>query len=228
MSAPSPSPAASRLRAGLLQPESSDRLKAALDAGTDPDPKYIDPLVERCAVEPDFYVRDMLTWALTRHPAAMTVPRLVMELRRDAPQARSQALHTLSKIGDPVAWPAITTDLLRDPDDEVARSAWRVAVVLAPPGDKPELARQLASQLGRGGREVQLSLSRALVVLADAARAPVAEAASSPHENVRAHALATERLLDHPEENFDEAIHEARRMFSLTGAPMTPAPDADQ
>ncbi len=112
-----PPPAASRLRENLAQDESSDRLKAALEAGTRPDPEYIDVLVERCAIEPDFYVRDMLTWALTRQAATATVPRLLTELHRSAPQARSQALHTLSKIGDPVAWPAITTDLLRDPDE---------------------------------------------------------------------------------------------------------------
>ena len=47
-------------------------------------------------------------------------------------------------------------------------------------------------------------------------------------ENVRAHALATQHLLDHPEETFDEAIHEARRIFSLTGAPLIPAPETDQ
>ena len=173
-----PPPAASRLRENLAQDESSDRLKAALEAGTRPDPEYIDVLVERCAIEPDFYVRDMLTWALTRQAATATVPRLLTELHRSPPQARSQALHTLSKIGDPVAWPAITTDLLRDPDDEVARSAWRAAVILVPTGDEARLAWQLASQLGRGGREVQLSLSRALVAVGDAARGPVAQAAS--------------------------------------------------
>ncbi len=223
-----PPPAASRLRENLAQDESSDRLKAALEAGTRPDPEYIDVLVERCAIEPDFYVRDMLTWALTRQAATATVPRLLTELHRSPPQARSQALHTLSKIGDPVAWPAITTDLLRDPDDEVARSAWRAAVILVPTGDEARLAWQLASQLGRAGREVQLSLSRALVAVGDAARGPVAQAASEHDENVRAHALATQHLLDHPEETFDEAIHEARRIFSLTDAPLIPAPETDQ
>jgi pimeloyl-ACP methyl ester carboxylesterase len=33
-------------------------------------------------------------------------------------QARSQSLHTLSKIGEPDVWPAITRSLLRDADDE--------------------------------------------------------------------------------------------------------------
>ncbi len=121
-----------RILRGLAHGDASVRLRAALAAGTTPDPQLIDKLVERCAVEPDFSVREMLTWALTRHPAALTVPGLVAELRSETAQARSQALHTLSKIGDRRAWPAITRALLTDTDDEVARSAWR-----APPCWRP-------------------------------------------------------------------------------------------
>ncbi|MGW4277178.1 HEAT repeat domain-containing protein, partial [Streptomyces seoulensis] len=108
---------------GLESGSPSVRLRAALAVGSAPDPGSIGPLVERCAVEPDFSVREMLTWALTRHPASMTVPVLVAEVRARSAQARSQALHTLSKIGDRRAWPAITPALLSDADDEVARSA---------------------------------------------------------------------------------------------------------
>ena len=114
------------LRTALEDPSPSARLHSVLAAGTNPTPADVDVLVERCAVEPDFFVRDMLTWALTRHPASVAVPRLVRELGREVPQARSQALHTLSKIGDRSAWPAVRA-LLRDPDDEVARAAWRTA-----------------------------------------------------------------------------------------------------
>jgi hypothetical protein len=219
---------AERLRKELAAPRSSARLQAALMAGTRPDPQYVDVLVERCGIEPDFYVRDMLTWALTRHPAALTVPRLMQEVGRDAAQARSQALHTLSKIGDPRSRSAITRELLHDPDDEVARSAWRAAVVLVPKGGELDLARELASQLARGGRDTQLSLSRALAALGDAARSPVAEAAAHRNESVRAHALATERLLDDPGESFEAAIHEAQRIAALTGAPLVDETDADR
>jgi HEAT repeat protein len=203
----------------LAAPRSSDRLQAALAAGTRPDPQYVDALVERCAVEPDFFVRDMLTWALVRHPVELTVPRLVRELDRDIAQARSQALHTLSKIADRAAWPAVTPELMQDPDDEVARSAWRAAVVLVPEGGEAGLARELSSQLGRGGRDLRLSLSRALAALGDAARSPVAEAAARGGADVRAHALVTQRLLDDPDANVDAALHEARRIVALSGAP---------
>ncbi|MBB4916956.1 HEAT repeat domain-containing protein [Streptosporangium saharense] len=200
---------------GLGDSRSSVRLKAALAVGTTPDPRFVDGLVERCAVEPDFYVRDMLTWALTRHPASMTVPKLVEELRSERAQARSQALHTLSKIGDRGAWPAITRELLTDADDEVARSAWRTAVVLVPDDEKPGLATVLATQFGRGERETQVSLSRALVALGEVIVPALRAAMTDPDPRVRQHAIATERLSRDPEAGFEYAIGEAKRIMAL-------------
>ncbi|MYS71926.1 HEAT repeat domain-containing protein, partial [Streptomyces sp. SID5926] len=76
----------------LADPRASVRLRAALAVGTAPDPHFAERLVERSAVEPEFFVRDMLTWALTRHPVAATLPPLVREVDSKLPQARSQAL----------------------------------------------------------------------------------------------------------------------------------------
>ncbi|MFD2472467.1 HEAT repeat domain-containing protein [Amycolatopsis silviterrae] len=195
---------------------SSTRLQAALTIGTRPDgPGLVEALVARCAIEPDFYVRDMLTWALTRFPAGDTVPRLLAELRSPVAQARSQSLHTLSKIGDRSVWPAITRSLLQDADDEVARSAWRAAVVLVPDGDKAGLAADLATQFGRGDRTVQLSLSRALVALGPVIEPVLAAAVTSADPAVQAHAVATERLLRDPETGFDQAVDEAKRIVAL-------------
>jgi HEAT repeat protein len=204
-----------RLVDALAAGTSSTRLHAALAIGTHPDPGLVDVLVARCAIEPDFFVRDMLTWALTRLPSEITVPKLRAELRSERAQARSQALHTLSKIGDKCAWPAITRSLLHDTDDEVARSAWRAAVVLVPDGEKETLAAELAAQFGRGDREVRLSLSRALVALGDVVE-PVLRTAMTRHDpTVRAHASATERLLHDPDAGFDLAVDEARRVVAL-------------
>ncbi|MFC4042922.1 HEAT repeat domain-containing protein [Dactylosporangium siamense] len=202
-------------RDALSAGNASTRLQAALAAGTHPDPGLVDALVARCALEPDFYVRDMLTWALTRLPAQVTVPRLLPELASEHAQARSQALHTLSKIGDRGAWPAITRELLRDADDEVARSAWRAAVVLVPDGEQAGLAAELVTQLGRGGRTVQLSLSRALVALADAAEAALGPALASADPAVRAHARATHQLLQDPDAAFEPDVEAARRIVAL-------------
>ena len=191
----------------------SARLRAALAIGTDPDPSYIGELLERCAVEPDFNVRETLTWALMRHPESLTVPRLVEQVQSGNNQARSQALHTLSKIKGPNSWPVITPDLLSDPDDEVARSAWRAAVVLVPQAQRLPLATMLSTQLGRGSREMQLSLSRALLALGDVIE-PVLR---GPHRNVRAraHAIATERLLRDPDAGFELDIEMAKRVSAL-------------
>ncbi|MFD7840757.1 HEAT repeat domain-containing protein [Streptomyces sp. NPDC059761] len=205
---------------GLEDNRPSVRLRAALAIGSTPDARSVERLVERCAVEPDFSVREMLTWALTRHAASITVPRLIDELRSEGAQARSQALHTLSKIGDRRAWPAITGALLSDADDEVARSAWRAAVVLVPEGEEPELAGALTAQLGRGGRDTQLSLSRALIALGEAAALPALRPSMThPDPRVRHHAMATERLLRDPDAGFEYAIEEAKRIAALQDRP---------
>ncbi|MEU7576701.1 HEAT repeat domain-containing protein [Streptomyces sp. NPDC041068] len=202
---------------GLEHGDSSVRLRTALALGTAPDPRFVDALIRRCAIEPEFYVREMLTWALIRHPDSMTLPALVGEVRSERAQARSQALHTLSKIGDRQAWPAITRALLTDADDEVARSAWRAAVVLVPPGEEPALTAVLATQLGRGGRDTQLSLSRALIALGEVILPALRAAATDPDPHVSTHAIATERLLRDPEAGFEFAVEEAKRIVALGG-----------
>lgn len=227
MNTPHANPQVTRLAEALAARNPSTRLQAALAAGTHPDPEAADTLIERSAIEPDFYVRDMLTWALTRLPQEPTVPRLLAQLRSERPQARAQALHTLSKIGDPSAWSAITSALLRDGDDEVARSAWRAAVVLVPEDQQKELAEELAAQLGRGDREVRRSLSRALVALGDAAEPVLAAAAAGDDPTVVAHARATERLLDDPEAAFEIDVEAAKRIVAL-GGEERPGSDADR
>lgn len=217
-----------RLRVALTDERSSVRLQAALAAGTHPDADYLDILLARCAVEPDFFVRDMLTWSLTRLPASMTVPRLLAEVERGPGQARSQALHTLSKIGDPRGWSAITPALLRDGDDDVVRSAWRAAVALVPEGSEAGLATELTRQLGRGDREVQLSLSRALAALGASAEPLLRVAGEHADRGVRMHARATEQLLHDPDAGFDAAIAEARRLDALEHLASNGQVDADR
>jgi HEAT repeat protein len=216
---------AARVRAALEVPDATARLQAAMAVGTRPHPEDVEVLIARSEVEPDFFVRDMLTWALTRHPAETTVDRLLAELGSVFPQARSQALHTLSKIGDPRAYPAITLDLLRDTDDQVARTAWRAAAALVPEGREPELAEVLVGQLARGDREVRRSLSRALAALGEASSPVLERAAANPDPAVRAHALATQRLVREPDVDFDVAVADAQRAVTLRGAPVDPRPD---
>ena len=199
----------------LSTADSSGRLRAALAAGTRRDPALTDVLVARCAAEPDFFVRDMLTWALCRLPAEVTVPRLIDQLQSDTPQARSQALHTLSKIGDRQAWPAVTL-LLHDDHDEVARSAWRAAVALVPSGNEAALAAELVAELGRGDRDIHLSLSRALVSLGESVVPVLDAAAASPDPKIHAHAIATRQLYLDPDSGFTLSSELAQRV-SIVG-----------
>lgn len=194
----------------LRHPNGSARLQAALAAGTRPDPATVDLLVERCGVEPDFYVRDMLTWALTRLPADLTVPRLVDELASVFPQARSQALHTLSKLRDARARPAITGALLHDEEDEVARAAWRAAVALVPDGEEAALATDLATELGQRTPECRRSLTRALVAIGEPVRPVLARVAETGAFAARVHAIATLLLLDGLQSEFTAAVAEAK------------------
>lgn len=195
----------------LRHANGSARLQAALAAGSSPDPAFVDVLVQRCGVEPDFFVRDMLTWALTRLPADLTVPPLVAELSSPFPQARSQALHTLSKIRDPRARPALTPALLHDEEDDVARAAWRAAVVLAPSEEGPQLAADLATELGRRDRECWRSLTRALVELGEASRPSLDAVSTSGAFAQRVHAAATLLILDGDQRDFRSAVEEAQR-----------------
>ncbi|EFC81676.1 HEAT repeat domain-containing protein [Parafrankia sp. EUN1f] len=208
-------PRSARVTDALGARDSSVRLQAAMAAGSDPDPGVLETLVERCAVEPDFFVRDMLSWALTRLPPETTLPRLRRELGSERPTARSQALHTLSKIGDRSAWAWITAALLHDADDEVARTAWRVAVALAPEGSRKGLVDELVTELGRGDRDLQRSLSRALVELGDVIEPALEKAAAGPDPAAAAHARATGVLLRDPETAFNAAIDEAKRVLAL-------------
>lgn len=137
-----------RLDSALQSPDASLRLRAALAAGSGPMPADVPVLIAHCGTEPDFFVRDMLTWALTRHDPALTVAAVLPQLRSASAQARSQALHTLSKIGDPATGAAITVDLLHDENVEVARAAWRTAAGLVPAGHEAEWPRNWSASSG--------------------------------------------------------------------------------
>ena len=179
------------LKALLESSDQSIRLKAALAAGTYPDPAHIDLLVTQCAHEPDFFVRDTLSWALMRHDVPTVVERLKSELNSGIVQARSQALHTLSKIGDKSYYPLITREHLLDVEDKVAVTAWRSASLLAPDSEQAALAEILMTQLGRGNSDLQFDLTRFLCLLGDCIVEPLSKAAKSPSEEVRMHAEFT-------------------------------------
>ncbi|KUF05719.1 HEAT repeat domain-containing protein [Leucobacter sp. G161] len=209
---------AQRLTAALASPDSSVRLQAAMTAGSTPARSYVAPLVARGAVESDFAVREMLTWALIHHPRDLVLELIIAELRSASPGALSQALHTISKLGDSRAWSEITPALLHAQHDEVARSAWRAGVTVVPAEQRTDLAVELVRELGRGDRQMHRSLSRALVALDEDARAPLAtalrDALAAADAPVIAHVRATERLLADPDAAFALDPVEARQLAS--------------
>ena len=179
------------LKALLESPDKSVRLQAALAAGTYPEDAYIEVLVTQCAHEPDFFVRDTLSWALMRHDIGKVVDRLKSELNSENPQAKSQAIHTLSKIGDKQFYSLITNEHHFDSQDKVAVTAWRAASVLVPDNEKAALTKILVSQLGRGDSDLQFDMTRFICALGDVIIEPLKQAAESEKEEVRLHAAFT-------------------------------------
>ncbi|WP_369408412.1 HEAT repeat domain-containing protein [Corynebacterium hylobatis] len=201
-----------RLHQALSAADPSVRLRAAMQAGTSPDLVSTEILVERFGAEPDFFVRDMLTWALIRRPQEETLPVLLPQLHSENPRMRSQVLHTLSKIGESSTAAAITRELLHDADNEVARTAWRTAAGLVDADQAPGLAEELLTELGRRDHESRRSLSRALVALGEVSR-PLLERTVTDEE-AAVHARATLALLDDPDADFTGSMEQARRIHN--------------
>ena len=205
------------MRALLASPDQSERLRTALNAGTYPETEYIDVLAERSAIEPDFYVREMIVWALMRHDSAQVVERLIPELKSQIPQARSQALHTFTKLNDKSLYKYIPRESLFDATDFVAMTAWRAASRLAPEGEQLELAKILIHQLGRGSYEVQHALSRAFAVIGESALPLLESAALSKDSLVRGHATFTIAIMRDPWSEKKLALEFSRRLDFLAG-----------
>lgn len=179
------------LKSLLESPDKSVRLKAALAAGTYPENEYIEILINQCAYESDFFVRDTLSWALMRHEIGQVIDRLKSELNSENTQAKSQALHTLSKIGDKQFYSLITNKHHFDSHEIVAVTAWRAASVLVPDSEKSALTEVLVTQLGRGDSNLQFDLTRFLCALGEAIVEPLRQASESENEEVRLHAAFT-------------------------------------
>lgn len=179
------------LEAMLASADQSVRLKAALAAGTYPQLSFVEILLSQCRHEPDFFVRDTLSWALMRQDRETVMAKLIPELTSPVAQARSQAVHTLSKIGEKENFPLITRELLLDQEDDVASTAWRAASVLVPEEEKSALVEVLVTQLGRGDSDTQFALTRFLCAIGDQIVAPLETAAQSENEAVRVQAEFT-------------------------------------
>lgn len=167
---------------GLANPDKDVRQAAAIALGELADDCTAETLARRLWDEPDFYVRETLTWALTQ-VAPPARPAVVDALSDPRPEARTQALHVLSKFADPEVVPDILP-LLRDESESVAEKARWALSRIGDPRAVPELARLL----GHGDLETRNGLTTTLAAFAAHAVPSTTEALSSTDAAVRQHA----------------------------------------
>lgn len=166
----------------LVDPDRDVRQAAALDLGTIAAPAAAPALVARLGFEQDFFVRDTLSWALTRIPDAAT-PLLLDSLAGTDTASRVQVLHVLSKIADPATTEAIVA-LTADTDSAVASKArWALTRI----GD-PTVVPALAVHLGTGDSTNQNDLTRDLASFGAAAVPTLITGLVDGDEHVRSHA----------------------------------------
>lgn len=118
-----------RLLAELTEPDRDRRQSAALELGRAPVDNELGArlapiLIDRLVQEPDFFVRETLTWVSVRHAEQM-LPLLHAALAEPGTTrlplgAQAQALHVLSKIGDPGSLGVAANYALTAPQDPVS------------------------------------------------------------------------------------------------------------
>lgn len=137
----------------LTHPDKNTRQRAALALGTLADDAAVPALVARLRDEPDFFVRDTLTWAVTRLGA--TARELVEAMAEsDDPATATQAVHVLSKIASPLSLPALSRHT-GDCDPAVAARSRTAIARIGDPGGIPLLVRHL----GQGDVSAQNQLT---------------------------------------------------------------------
>lgn len=129
--------------AALVHPDKDVRQQAAVGLGQRADPRLAPAIAQLLWRESDFFVRETLTWVLTRTPATATEAATAALADPDA-SVRLQALHVLSKIADPDS-AAVVAALLEDQDlGVVDKARWALARI----GD-PSVIPLLVDRLGQ-------------------------------------------------------------------------------
>lgn len=166
----------------LIHPDKNMRGPAALALGGSCVVDALDGLLARVGHEPDFYVREDITWALVRMGDKAVAP-LIGLLEDKSAAVRHHAAHTLGKINDPRAVEALMS-VLKDSDHMVAtRAAGSLKVI----GDARAIPA-LAGILGHAHRETQTAVTEALERFGTQAVPAVLEAMNDPRWPVREHA----------------------------------------
>lgn len=187
----------------LINPDKDVRQSAALDLGTHAAPAAAKALVGRLGSEQDFFVRDTLSWAVTRIADAAT-PLLLDALAGTDTATRVQALHVLSKIADPATTSHILS-LTADADTGVASKARWALTRIADPSAIPALAMHL----GTGDSHKQNDLTRDLASFGAAAVPDLVTALSNGPAEVRGHAAEVLCFIGREAEDATDALGQA-------------------
>jgi HEAT repeat protein len=163
----------------LIHPDKNVRIEAALEIGKLADSRALPLLLERLGTEPDFFVRENVTWAVVRIGADAVVP-LIDLLHGTDVAARFNAAHTLSKLADARAVPALLATL-DDPDEKLVQKA---VYALGAIGDVSALPA-LLERVGSGSRELRSSVNEALEVFGELAIPYLVAAMATREASVR-------------------------------------------
>ncbi|KZX21054.1 HEAT repeat domain-containing protein [Rathayibacter tanaceti] len=172
-----------RLLAGLADRDRDVRQASALALGERADRAAVGAVLAQLWEEPDFFVRDTLTWAASR-VGREAVPLVREALAADRrPAVRTQAMHVLSKIADP----ATMDDILPLIDDGAPEVAAKARWALSRLGD-PRAVPVLLRQLGTGDAEAQNALTDVVASFRAAAVPGLIDALAHADPAARRHA----------------------------------------
>lgn len=168
--------------ADLMHPDKDVRQRTALGLGQCPDPQRAAQVALLLWREPDFFVRETLTWVLARTPGPAVEAAEAALASGDA-GVRMQALHVLSKVADRATVGAVAAHI-DDPDPVIADKArWALARI----GD-PSVVPLLTGRLGAADLLTRDAMTRTLTHFGAVAVPDVVSALMAPDPATRAHA----------------------------------------
>jgi HEAT repeat protein len=177
----------------LQHPDPKQRSKAVLALNDLDERSKLPVLIEALRSEPDLFVREDITYAITRMGSA-ALPSLIDQLTDSDAQIRHNAVHTLGKIAHQDAVDALVQTLT----DAETFVVCKVVLALSQIGDDRALPA-LIGLLGHPDLEVQNALMNALEQF-DAVSLPLLiEALKSDQYQVREHAADILGALGHQE-----------------------------
>ncbi|MGB3764421.1 MAG: HEAT repeat domain-containing protein [Ornithinimicrobium sp.] len=168
--------------AALLHPDKDTRQRAAVSLGQLADPHLAAQIALLLWQESDFFVRETLTWVLTRTPPPAAAAAAAALATGDT-GTRVQALHLLSKLADPDTV-SIVARHIDDPDPIVADKArWALARI----GD-PSSIPLLVDRLGDPDLSSRDAMTNTLTQFGAPAVPSVVSALTAGDANIRSHA----------------------------------------